>query len=200
MAKKESAEKAVRDIRRRTRRRFSAEEKIRIVIEGLRGEEGIASLCRRDPDFSPFAVGTGPAWSMRLIQVHVCCMYAFSVTRLDDPGWLSGEMLNRALTDTRFARLAVDWGPLEGPLTIGTYAVFVLEPLAPRMLWLPRVGAWWAVALLAMHAGLELLTTVGWWGYMMAVGLVPFLPPAWVARPFDWLAARRLARAGAVAA
>ncbi len=48
MAKKESAEKAVRDIRRRTRRRFSAEEKILIVIEGLRGEEGIASLCRRE--------------------------------------------------------------------------------------------------------------------------------------------------------
>ena len=37
VAKKASAEKAVRDIRRKTRRRFSAEEKIRIVIEGLRG-------------------------------------------------------------------------------------------------------------------------------------------------------------------
>ncbi len=48
MAKKESAEKTVREIRRRTRRRFSAEEKIRIVIEGLRGEESIASLCRRE--------------------------------------------------------------------------------------------------------------------------------------------------------
>jgi transposase len=48
MAKKESAEKAVRDIRRKTRRRFPAEEKIRIVIEGLRGEESIASLCRRE--------------------------------------------------------------------------------------------------------------------------------------------------------
>jgi transposase len=48
MAKKEPAEKTVRDIRRKTRRRFSAEEKIRIVIEGLRGEESIASLCRRE--------------------------------------------------------------------------------------------------------------------------------------------------------
>ncbi len=48
MEKKASAEKAVRDIRRKTRRRFSAEEKIRIVIEGLRGEESIASLCRRE--------------------------------------------------------------------------------------------------------------------------------------------------------
>ncbi len=48
MPQKASAEKAVRDIRRKTRRKFSAEEKIRIVLEGLRGEEGIASLCRRE--------------------------------------------------------------------------------------------------------------------------------------------------------
>ena len=37
-----SAEKVIKDIRRKTRRRFSAEEKIRIVLEGLRGEESIA--------------------------------------------------------------------------------------------------------------------------------------------------------------
>ena len=46
--KKDSAEKAIRDIRRATRRQYSAEEKIRIVIEGLRGEETIAELCRRE--------------------------------------------------------------------------------------------------------------------------------------------------------
>jgi transposase len=44
----DGAEKAVRDIRRATRRRFSAEEKIRIVIAGLRGEDSIAELCRRE--------------------------------------------------------------------------------------------------------------------------------------------------------
>ena len=44
----ESAEKVVKDIRRRTRRRFSAEEKIRVVLDGLRGEESIATLCRRE--------------------------------------------------------------------------------------------------------------------------------------------------------
>ena len=48
MAKAGSAEKVVREIRRHTRRRFSAEEKIRIVLEGLRGEESIAALCRRE--------------------------------------------------------------------------------------------------------------------------------------------------------
>ena len=45
---KRSAEKTVRDIRRATRRQYSAEEKIRIVLEGLRGEESIAELCRRE--------------------------------------------------------------------------------------------------------------------------------------------------------
>ncbi len=45
---KASAEKVVKDIRRATRRHFGAEEKIRIVLEGLRGEDSIAELCRRE--------------------------------------------------------------------------------------------------------------------------------------------------------
>ena len=45
MSKKDPAEKAIRNIRRKTRRLYSSEEKIRIVLEGLRGEESIATLC-----------------------------------------------------------------------------------------------------------------------------------------------------------
>src|SRR6201985_2346662 len=47
-AEKQPAEDAIRNIRRATRRHYSAEEKIRIVLEGLRGEESIAELCRRE--------------------------------------------------------------------------------------------------------------------------------------------------------
>jgi transposase len=43
-----SSEEVVKDIRRATRRQFSAEEKIRIVLDGLRGEHSIAELCRRE--------------------------------------------------------------------------------------------------------------------------------------------------------
>jgi transposase-like protein len=43
----DSAEKMVRDIRRATRRHHSAEEKIRIVLEGLRGKVSIAEFCRK---------------------------------------------------------------------------------------------------------------------------------------------------------
>jgi transposase len=43
-----SAESIVREIKRQTRRKFTAEEKIRIVLEGLRGEAGISDLCRKE--------------------------------------------------------------------------------------------------------------------------------------------------------
>jgi transposase len=45
---KASSERIVKDIRRATRRHYSAEEKIRIVLDGLRGEHSIAELCRRE--------------------------------------------------------------------------------------------------------------------------------------------------------
>jgi transposase len=48
MGKKASAEETVKTIRRKTRRQYDAEEKIRIVLEGLRGEETVAELCRRE--------------------------------------------------------------------------------------------------------------------------------------------------------
>jgi transposase len=47
-SEKISAEETVRHIRRETRHKYNAEEKIRIVLEGLRGEEGIAELCRQE--------------------------------------------------------------------------------------------------------------------------------------------------------
>jgi len=45
---KDAAEKVVKNIRRKTRQTYSAEEKIRIVLAGLRGEESISVLCRRE--------------------------------------------------------------------------------------------------------------------------------------------------------
>lgn len=45
---KKPAEQVVKDIRRKTRRHFSAEDKIRIVLEGLRGDDSIAELCRKE--------------------------------------------------------------------------------------------------------------------------------------------------------
>jgi transposase len=61
---KQPAEDAIRDIRRATRRHFSAEEKIRIVLEGLRGEESIAELCRREGIASWMYYG----WSKELLE------------------------------------------------------------------------------------------------------------------------------------
>ena len=46
--KQSHGEKVVKDIRRATRKQYSAEEKIRIVLDGLKGEDSIAELCRRE--------------------------------------------------------------------------------------------------------------------------------------------------------
>ena len=63
--KKQPAEDAIRDIRRATRRHFSAEEKIRVVLEGLRGEESIAeALCRREGIASSMYYG----WSKEFLE------------------------------------------------------------------------------------------------------------------------------------
>src|SRR5258708_7842240 len=62
--KPDSAEKTVRDIRRVTRRQYSAEEKIRIVVEGLRGETSIAELCRKEG----IAQSTYYRWSKEFLE------------------------------------------------------------------------------------------------------------------------------------
>jgi transposase len=46
--RKRTVEAVVKDIKRQTRRKFSSEEKIRIVLEGLKGEESISEICRRE--------------------------------------------------------------------------------------------------------------------------------------------------------
>ena len=58
------AEAVIKDIRRATRRQFSAEEKIRIVLEGLRGEDSIAELCRREGIASSMYYG----WSKEFLE------------------------------------------------------------------------------------------------------------------------------------
>ena len=72
---KDTAEKVVKDIRRATRKQYSAEEKIRIVLEGLRGEDSIAELCRREGGDRTCAIA-GRRTSWRLARS------AWPVTRL----------------------------------------------------------------------------------------------------------------------
>jgi len=55
--KKKNAESVIKDIKQQTRKLFSAEEKIRIVIEGIRGDDTIASICRKYGTFKTFNEG-----------------------------------------------------------------------------------------------------------------------------------------------
>src|SRR5208283_6015311 len=61
---KPSSERFVKDIRRATRRQYSAEEKIRVVLDGLRGEHSVAELCRREG----IAEGLYYSWSKEFLE------------------------------------------------------------------------------------------------------------------------------------
>ncbi len=76
-----NTEKHVKDIRRKTRRKFSSEEKIRIVLDGLRGEYSIAELCRREGINSNLYY----RWSKDFLEAG--------------KRWLSGDTVREASTD-----------------------------------------------------------------------------------------------------
>ena len=118
-----------------------------------------------------------PAWPQLLLRVHVCTMYATtSWPRLFDSSWLAGDMLLAALGDSWYSRFPLDWFAHRDALRIAQYGAFVLEPLAPFLLLIPRAAPWCALALIAMHLTLELLTSVGWWQYVMIAALTTMLP------------------------
>ena len=78
MSLRSNAEQTVRDIRRKTRKQYSAEEKIRIVLSGLRGEDSIAELCR-------------PEW----IAESLYCSWSKEFLEAGQK-WLSGDTARQA--------------------------------------------------------------------------------------------------------
>jgi hypothetical protein len=125
----------------------------------------------------PVSAWMAPAWPLRLLQIHVCAMYAtVGWSRIDSSGWIAGHTVFAAVTTALHSRLVIDWTPFQPVLTLATWFVFVLEPAAVFLLWVPRVGAFVAYALIAMHLGLELVTNVGWWGFAALPGVLAFVP------------------------
>src|ERR1700726_2914652 len=111
---KESAEKVVKDIRRATRRQFSAEEKIRIVLEGLRGEESIAELCRREgwfylstilDDFSRYIIAWKLCTTMKVEDVTATLDLALKASGLDQAKVIHRP---RLLSDNGSSYIAAD--------------------------------------------------------------------------------------------
>lgn len=120
----------------------------------------------------------GPGWPLRLLQIHVCAMYALAGwSRLDQPAWIEGDMVRIALTSASFSRVAIDWSAAAPLLALATWASLALEALAPFLLWVPRVRRVWAAGLAVFHAALvPLLHVEVWaWSAVMIGGLLAFL-------------------------
>ena len=129
---------------------------------------------RRGGDASWWA----PGWPLRLMQLHVCALYVVAAwSRLDRESWLHGDLLFAALSSATHSRLVFDWAAWQPLLRAATYVAWALELAAPVALWLRRTRRAWALALLGLHAGIELTTNVGWWNAVVAASLCAFLLP-----------------------
>ncbi|MCA9693868.1 MAG: hypothetical protein R3A51_10625 [Nannocystaceae bacterium] len=129
---------------------------------------------------------------IRLIQAQIVAVYvAAGLHRIDSEGWWRGRMTFVALANDRFTRFPyLEIHRVKGLLWLGTWYTWLLELFAPIFLWIPRLGALWAVGLILMHAGLFATSTIGWWQPYMIVAISCYLPLAWVERPLAWIEAR----------
>lgn len=130
----------------------------------------------RERKWKPEGDWTGPAWPLRLVQVHLTTLYlVVAWTRLDDPNWLNGSMVYGILTDTIFARIDSDWIAFKGVIRWLCYGSWGLELAAPLLLWWNRTRRYAVFALFGMHLGLEALTMVGQWNFIVLAALTTFL-------------------------
>ena len=120
-----------------------------------------------------------PAWALRLLQMHVVVVYlSASWHRVNDRGWLHGEMVYAAFANGMYSRYPyVDPQPFKPIFWVLSHATEWLEVTAPVALWWRPTRTFYVFALMGLHLGLELSAIVGWWQPMMMVLLVVFLPP-----------------------
>lgn len=97
---KPSSEKVIKDIRRITRKQYGAEEKIRIVLDGLRGEESIAALCRRE-GIARTPTRKSARMKALLMSANKIANFAIALSRLV-MHWLLGGWLRGLFENVRF--------------------------------------------------------------------------------------------------
>lgn len=120
---------------------------------------------------------SAPVWVLWLVQLHLSCIYvAAAIHRVNDPGWLSGEMVFFALDFSTYSRFPlVDFSALRPFLIPVCWGALVLELAG-------IVGPWWGLVrkpvlglLIVMHLGLEITTTTGRWQTILVGALLTVL-------------------------
>jgi hypothetical protein len=103
--KKESVEQTVRNIRRKTRKQYSSEEKIRIVLEGLRGERGIYAiifLVKEKPDRGASGTGfnkPGTAHAEGCVNVLEMVLIRYSIPDFFRYAFYNGSLISNYFLD-----------------------------------------------------------------------------------------------------
>lgn len=128
---------------------------------------------------------SGFAW--RLLVLNIACVYVSAGWhRIDDSSWINGDIVWEAVTCSLWSRWVwIDWNPFKPLLRFGAYAAQTLEVFGAIFILIPRIRPWWAVGCIALHVGLELSTSVGWWQWCMTTVLFACLWPQVTERILD---------------
>lgn len=121
---------------------------------------------------------TDQVWPVRLMQIHIAILYyVVGWYRIGDPVWVNGSALQMILSTAAFGRYRGDLMPWSTLLKAMTHLSWLLELSAPILLW-PKISRkYYALALITMHLGLETLSTVGYWNFVMISALSVFAIP-----------------------
>ncbi|MCB0391274.1 MAG: HTTM domain-containing protein, partial [Bdellovibrionales bacterium] len=117
------------------------------------------------------------AWVVTLFKIQIALIYfKASFHRINDPGWLNGDMLIFAAHSVYAKWPQVNWIEYEYLLKILSYLGWLLELFAPIGLFLRKfqTATITAILLIIFHIMLELLTNVGLWSYIMSTLLLVF--------------------------
>jgi hypothetical protein len=117
--------------------------------------------------------------ALRLIQIQVCIIYAFSGwEKLKGMAWWKGEAIWTVLANAQIARWHMNWmSDFPLVITLATYMTLLWEIYFPALIWLKKLRPWILAGGIALHLGIGIVVFIPYFSILMMLSYISFLTP-----------------------